>query len=97
VIALASANTLTPGSGGTSTFVAALPTVLPATEFLCFTITVAVASGGGITLDYDSAAAPTNLGTPSITVPGRGLLLLAPAAIALPLLARRRRQAGADR
>jgi cellulose synthase/poly-beta-1,6-N-acetylglucosamine synthase-like glycosyltransferase len=94
-IALASANVLTPGSGNTSTFIASVPTVLPGNEFLCFTISVASVAAGGITLDYDSASQPTNLGTPAITVPALGLLLLAPCAVLVPVLARHRRTPGA--
>jgi hypothetical protein len=91
-IALASANVLQPGSANTSAFVASVPTVLPASEYLCFTITVATASGGGITLQYDAAAQPTNLATPAITVPLEGVLALGSVAIAAPMLARRRRK-----
>jgi hypothetical protein len=93
VIALASANVLTSGNANTASFIASVPTVLPASAYLCFTITVATVVAGGITLQYDAATEPTNLATPAITVPLEGLLLLVPAALAAPLLARRRRKA----
>jgi hypothetical protein len=89
-IGSAAANTLTAGNGNSSAFVVTVPVVLPADSYLCFTITVGLVANGGLTLEYDTAAEPTNLSTPSITVPWRGWPVLLLAAVAVPLAIRRR-------
>jgi hypothetical protein len=89
-IGSAAANVLTPGNGNTSDFTVTVPVALPADSYLCFTITVGVVAGGGLSLDYDTASQPSNLSTPTITVPVRGWPLLLVAALVIPIAVRRR-------
>ncbi|MFI5283653.1 MAG: glycosyltransferase [Candidatus Dormibacterales bacterium] len=87
--------TLTNGLGlSTASFSPASDVTVPAGSFLCFSVTVNSVTGGGLVLNYDAAATPTNLNSsqtiliPEHVLPFLGLALLVP-------LARRRRRMGA--
>ncbi len=80
--------TLSSAVAGLSTaaFSPASNVTVPAGSFLCFTVLVNSAAGGGLVLDYDAAATPTNLNStqtifiPELVLPFIGLAVLAPLA-----------------
>ena len=71
--------------GGSSTSASIPAVILPATSYLCWTITV-FAVNGGLDLRYDASNQQTSIATPTIVVPEHGSPLIG-LAILLPLLA----------
>ena len=90
-IASWSATLVKGGNPGTTSTTTASSTSLPNNAYLCFDVVVTAVSSKLLWLVYDGSSYPTNLNTPTISVPEPGLALMGLALLA-PLVGRRRKR-----
>jgi len=91
VIAQATGVTLSNGSNlTTATFSPSTNVTVPAGSYFCWNITTTSVASGGVTLDYDASASPSNIqSSQTISIPELALPLMGLALI-VPLVVRRR-------